>query len=478
MPDVHLPVGDVDETRRRRLARLRRIGAGGTFESLKVKDFRVLWLGFMGMWTSLQFQQVARGYLAYRLTGSAFAIGLVTLAIGLPRIVLSPVGGWLADRCEKRAVLSWTSLLLAACGMATAALQLVGALDVPWLIALGLVQGSAFGLAMPARQAYVPVVVGRSHLLSNAISLNTAGMNLTRMVGPALAGLLIAAPFVGLAGVFFLTGVCYLWVWWSVYRVENPGAPVAAPQRMGTSIKAGFSYVRSSPALLALMSLGFVPLALGMPYINLMPAVADGPLRGGAALLGLMLSIGGVGSLCGTLMVASLARFPHKAALQLGLGVGFGVSLLGFAFFVRQGQLVLAIPFLFATGLCGDAYMALNSSLIMMSTDASMYGRVMGVYMTTQSIRPVSVLPISSLADAVGTPTTLLGAGGLVALFVASVATFYPGYRRIGTGGATPPPSGSAGDGALVPLAPLAPLAPPAGVHHAPATAPIEERPL
>lgn len=441
--------------------RLRRLGAGRTFEALHVRDFRVLWSGFMGMWLSIQFMQVARGYLAYRLTGSALAIGLVTLALGLPRIVLSPVGGWLADRCQKRTVLSWTSVVLAASGMATAALQVAGVLDVPWLIGLGLVQGSAFGLAMPARQAYVPVVVGGGHLLPNAISLNTAGMNLTRMVGPALAGLLIATPFVGLAGVFFLTGTCYLWVWWSVFRVQDPGAPVAAPQRMGSSIRAGFSYVRRSPALLALMSLGFVPLALGMPYINLMPAVAAGPLRGGAPLLGLLLSIGGVGSLCGTLTVASLARYPRKATLQLALGVGFGISLLGFAFFVRRDELPLAVPFLFTTGLCGDAYMALNSSLIMMSTDAAMYGRVMGVYMTTQSIRPITVLPISALADAVGTPATLLGAGALVAAFVASVAGLYPGYRRIGTEApapATPPPPDPSR--ALAPSAPGLPSGP------------------
>lgn len=423
-----------------RWARLRRGRSGGTFESLKVRDFRVLWLGFMGMWTSMQFQQVARGYLAYRLTGSALAIGIVTLAIGLPRVVLSPVGGWMADRYDKRTVLSWTTLVLASGGIATGALQLAGLLDVAWLVGLGLIQGITFGLAMPARQAYVPVVVGKGHLLANAISLNTAGMNLTRVAGPALAGLLIAVPFVGVGGVFFLIGACYLWVWWSVYRVENPGAPVSAPQRMGASIRAGFSYVRSSPSLLALMSLGFVPLAIGMPYINLMPAVADGPLRGGAALLGFMLSIGGVGSLCGTLIVASLARYQHKAGLQLALGVGFGISLLCFAFFVREGDLMAAMPFLFATGMCGDAYMALNASLVMMSTDASMYGRVMGVYMTAQSIRPVSVLPISSLADAVGTPATLLGAGGVVALFVASVAALYPGYRRIGTEGAAPAP--------------------------------------
>lgn len=385
----------------------------------------------MGSWVALQFQQVARGYLAYRLTGSALALGEVTLAMGLPRIVLSPVGGWLADRYPKRSVLLWTQACLGALGVATAVLDVAHMLDIRWLVVLGLAQGTAFSFNMPARQAYFPQVVGTGDLLANAIALNNAGMNLCRVAGPALAGLLIAVPFLGVSGVFFIVGGCYLWVWASVYRVENRGEPVGERQKMGRSIKDGFSYVGRTPSLLALMSLGFIPLAIGMPYINLMPAVAEGNLHGGATLLGVLLSIGGVGSLLGTLIVAYFARFQRKAVLQLWLGIGFGLSLAGFAFFVGQDSLVGGVPFLFLTGATGDAYMALNSSLIMMSTEATMYGRVMGVYMTTQSIRPISVLPISAVADSVGTPLTLLGSGIFVAGFVGAVALLYPGYRLI-----------------------------------------------
>jgi MFS family permease len=115
-----------------------------TFESLKIRDFRVLWFGFMGSWTGMQFQQVARGYLAYRLTGSAFAIGLVTLAMGLPRIVLSPIGGYLADRFKKRDVIIWTSLPMTALSGVTGVLYLDHQLTVTWLVVLGFLQGIAF----------------------------------------------------------------------------------------------------------------------------------------------------------------------------------------------------------------------------------------------------------------------------------------------------------------------------------------------
>jgi MFS family permease len=403
-----------------------------TFESLAVRDFRILWWGFMGSWMAMQMQQVARGYLAYKLTGSALALGLVTLAMGLPRIVLSPVGGVLADRFAKRDVLLWTQAGLGLIALSQALLLVTNLMTINWLIVGGLLQGAAFSFNMPARQAYLPQIVGKGDALANAIALNNAGMNLTRVVGPAIAGILIALAFFNVTGVFFLVAACYIWVWWSVYRVENPGESKMQRRSMGRSLGDGFAYVAHRPALIALMSLGFIPLAIGMPYISLMPVVALHDLAIGSVGLGVLLSIGGVGSLFGTLAVAYLARYPHKSQLQLVFGVLFGASLLAFAFFVFQHHVFISLSFLFLCGLSGDAYMALNSTLIMMSTDESVYGRVMGVYMVAQSIRPITVLPISAIADAIGTPVTELFCGGLVAAFVGAVAMLYPGYRRIG----------------------------------------------
>lgn len=403
-----------------------------TFESLKLRDFRVLWFGFMGSWMGMQFLQVARGYLAYRLTGSALAIGLVTLANGLPRIVLSPVGGWLADRFEKRSVVTWSSAAIAVFSIATGVLYLVGDLNITMLVVIGLGQGVAFALLMPTRQAYTPQIVGTGHLLANAVALNSAGMNLSRIAGPALAGLLIAVPHFGLGGTFFAVAACWTWVTVSARRLRDHGVAIGTPQKMRASIRTGFDYVLHRPALLALMSLGFIPLAVGMPYINLMPAIADGTLHGGSRLLGELLSIGGVGSLTGTLLIATLSRYEKKATMQLFLGVGFGCSLVGFAYFVSHHQLPLALVFLFFTGTTGDAYQSINSSLILMSTEPGHYGRVMGVYMIAQSIRPISIMPIGAIGDAIGVPLTLLAAGVITAAFVGTVALAYPGYREIG----------------------------------------------
>lgn len=386
----------------------------------------------MGSWFALQMQQVARGYLAYELTGNALALGLVTLAMGLPRIILSPVGGVLADRFTKRSVLLYTQAALGFIALFQALLLSFHLMTIEWLIFAGFLQGTAFAFNMPARQAYLPAVVGTGPKLANALALNNAGMNLTRVMGPAIAGALIAIPFVDVPGIFYIIALSYIWVWWSVYRVRNPGRAEDTRRSVRRSLGEGFEYVFKRPQLLALMSLGFVPLAIGMPYISLMPVVALHDLQIGSVGLGLLLSAGGIGSLCGTLSVAYFSNYPRKAFLQQILGVAFGITLVGFGFFALKGLLLPALPCLFIAGMCGDAYMALNSTLIMTTTEPRVYGRVMGVYMMAQSVRPITVLPISAIADAVGTSLTILGCGAVCAVFVFAVAALYPGYRQIG----------------------------------------------
>ncbi len=180
------------------------------------------------------------------------------------------------------------------------------------------------------------------------------------------------------------------------------------------------------------MSLGFVPLAIGMPYTSLMPVIALGNLHLGSSGLGFLLTVAGVGALIGTLMVAYLSSYQRKGMLQLVIGMVFGLALFGFAFSVYEGSLLAALPFLLVTGMAGDSYQALNSTLIMMNTDEAVYGRVMGVYMVSQSIRPLSVLPVAAIADAIGTPETLIFGGLICFAFVATLSIILPGYRNIG----------------------------------------------
>src|SRR6185312_9200825 len=249
---------DATTVKRGTLGRMRAV-AVQTFQSLEVPDFRILWFGFMGSWMAMQMQQVARGYLAYKLTGNALSLGLVTLAMGIPRIFLSPLGGVIADRFPKRTVLLWTQAGLGCTALFAAILVSTGVINIQLLMVVGLIQGTAFALNMPARQAYLPQIVGKGDQLANAIALNTAGMNLMRVVGPAIAGVLIAIPFIGVAGVYYIFAACYLWVWWSVFRIKNPGRVAGTRRNVRSSLGDGFGYIRKHRLLLTLMSLSFVP---------------------------------------------------------------------------------------------------------------------------------------------------------------------------------------------------------------------------
>lgn len=403
-----------------------------TFHSLENPDYRLLWIGFIGGWMAMQMQQVARGYLAYELTGSAFWLGMVTLAMGLPRIVLSPLGGVLADRYPKRTIMFWSNAFMAVTAMLLAYLVWRHEVTIWWLVVLGFLQGIGFSINTPVRQALIPATVPDEREMANAIALNNAGMNMTRLVGPSIAGVLIALPLVGLTGVFFIIGLCYIYVMATVLRFRVVGEPEGRSAKMSQDFTSGFRYLFGRPALLALMGLGFIPLAIGLPYQNLMPVFALNTLHIGATGLGVLLTVVGVGGLVGSLAIAHESDRGGKAALQGILGIGFGLSLVLFTLSAAGHFMPGVILALLIVGFCGDSYMALNSTMVMQHTDRAMYGRVMGAYMVLQSVRQVSVVPIGALADDIGAPLTIGIAGAITAAFVFCVARFYPKYREIG----------------------------------------------
>lgn len=402
-----------------------------TFRSLGVPSYRLLWMGFMGTWFALQMQLVARGYLAYELTHSALALGEVALAIGLPRIVLSPLGGVMADRYPKKLVLIWSQVFQMFIALATADLVWSHQITIGWLIGLGVLQGAGFALNVPVRKALIPEMAGAEENVANAVVLNNTGVNLTRLVGPALAGILIEVPAVGLTGTFFACALCFVWGWVTAVLLPTPRAPVTDRLSMSEQVTAGFRYVFGSPALLALMGLGFVPLAIGYPYLQLMPVFALHVLHTGAAGLGALLTMAGIGGVFGTLATAFMADRRDLASVQLRVGVVFGIALVAFAVCSRLDFQPGAFAALLVTGFAGDSYMALNSTLVMLHTERAMYGRVMGTYMILQSVRQISVLPIGAVADAVGAPVTVGVAGLITALFIGGVRAWYPRYRQI-----------------------------------------------
>lgn len=412
---------------RRRFA----IGVPRTFAALQNRDFRMLWIGTLGSFTAMQMQMVARGYLAYSLTGSATALGIVTLARGLPQLVFTLVGGVLADRVRKRNLLLVTQTATGCISLATAILVFSGHITIWQLVVLGLLEGTVFSFNMPARQAFLPELVGQKDLM-NAIALNNAGMNFTRIFGPALAGLMIGIPAIGLNKVFFFMAFCYLLPVSMLTRIQ-PKFGAAQRKSKGPVFKelgTGLKYIQQHEVLGMLIVLGFVPIILGFSYMTLLPVFQKDVLHVGPQSLGLLSSAAGIGALIGALFIASFTNIRRRGAMQLVTGAAFGISLVLFA---MSRDFYYALGALSLVGFSGSIYQSLNTSLITTRTAPEFYGRVMSVNQLGFSLNMIAPLPVGIAVDQFGAQAVVGTNGVLITLFVIAVATFVTSYRRLET---------------------------------------------
>ena len=398
------------------------------YPALGNRDFRLLWLGMLPATLAFQMSSVVLPYAAFAISGSATVLGIVGASWGIPMLLFSLVGGVVADRLPRRGILVATQISLGGAAVGLAALSLTGVLQVWQLVLVGLVQGSSFAFNGPARQAYIADVVGKP-LLRNAVALNNAGLNFCRIAGPAVAGVLLSLPEVGVGGSAMVMTALYALVVAMLLRL--PSVPSAAPRAVGSGwaqLKEGFGYVFASPPLLGLLGVAFVAIIVGTPYQTLMPVVAEREFRAGAAGLGALMAAVGVGALAGSLAVATLTRYPHPGRLQVGFGMGFGLALVMAGLSPNLGVAFVAFALV---GFASAAYTALNSTLMMTNTDPALYGRVMSIYLLTFASLPIGSLPQAWLADHIGAPATLILAGTLVAAIVAAVAILYPPFRRL-----------------------------------------------
>jgi MFS family permease len=410
------PVDDIPvEIEERRVAPWKR-----PFLALQQRDFRNLWLGMLPGTLAMTMGQVTNGYLAFDITGSATAVGFVTLGFGVPMLLLSLLGGVVADRFPKRQILIASQTTVGISSLILAVLVITGVIEI-WMMTLtALLMGISFAFNMPARQAFVAELVER-RWLTNAVALNNSGMNASRVIGPSIAGALIGVSFIGIGGVFVLMAMMYVIVVASLFRLPNRPSAEGARDRSGASaLLDGLRYMRGNPVLSALILLGFAPVLLGMPYQALMPVFAKDVFGVGAQGLGLLMTVNGIGALAGSLAIAGLGRFERRGLLQMGLGITFGISIAVFAFSQSLWVAMLMLPVI---GGASAAYMSVNSTLIMDYAEPAYRGRVMSVNMLTFALMPLSVVPFGALTDAFGAPLPIGIAGLLLAL--------HPRFRHV-----------------------------------------------
>jgi MFS family permease len=399
------------------------------FPALRAPLFRLLWFSSLPSTLGVQMASVAIGYAAFLLSGSATALGGVSLATGLPMLSFALVGGVVADRAPRRLILIGTQTTLGLSAAAIAALALSGHLALWHLYVLGVAQGTAFAFNMPARQAFIAELVG-SELLRSAISLNNATMNFARIAGPALAGGLIAVPMFGVGGVFVLIALMYAAALLNVLRLPaGHGTPAAAGRGNWQQLVAGLNHIRMSSALLTLLTLGFLPMFFGMPYQTLLPLFAERVHGAGAIGLGLMNAAVGVGALAGSLTIAAYASGRGLGRLQIMLGMAFGAGLVGFGL---APSFPLAVAALVLVGFAFAGYAAVNQTLVMEHTAAEFHGRVISVYLMSFGLLPLATFPEAWGADHIGGPAMITIAGTAVLAAVGLTALLVPAYRRFG----------------------------------------------
>jgi MFS family permease len=376
--------------------------------ALDSRDFRLLWSGALISNIGTWLQAVAQGWLVLQLANSAFLLGTVNAVGNLPVMTLTLYGGVLADQLDRRALLIVAQSTIMVLTLIMAVLTAVHAINVGWLLILVLLIGIASALSSPAWQSFVGDLVPKTSLM-NAIALNSAQFNVARVVGPALAGTLIAV--IGIAGCFTLNGLSFLAVVFALAVMRRPevsrSTSRVAPWR---SLVAGVQFAAGHAEARAILLLATVHTIFGMPFLMLMPVFAKDVYHGSAGDLGTLLAAMGGGAVLGALLTARLGMVPRKGLLILGMEVAFTLSLVAFAAIPERVPAMIALA---VVGFWMVSFFAVANTTLQVLSDDDMRGRVMALWtIASWGISPVGSLWAGALASRIGAQATVaLGAG-------------------------------------------------------------------
>jgi len=379
--------------------------------ALRHRNYRLFFFGQLVSLCGTWMQSVAQSWLVYRLTGSAVLLGFIGFGSQIPVFLLSPLAGLLADRVSRHRILlvaQSASMLLA---LVLAALTLAHRIEVWQIFVLATALGIVNAFAIPSQSAFVVDMVGREDLM-NAIALNSSIVNGARVLGPAIAGVLVAA--VGEGWCFLLNGLSYLAVIVALLLM-SVSEPARQPSRASPleTIVEGFRYVAATRPVRDLLLLIGVTSLFGMPYVVLMPIFADRILHGGPSGLGILMGSSGLGALIAALCLA-VRRELRGLSLWIACAAGgFGVSLLGFSL---SHTFWMSVLLMIPIGLSVIIQMAGSNTLIQAMVPDALRGRVMSVYMMMfMGMAPIGALLSGSIAHTLGAPATV-ALGGVVCL--------------------------------------------------------------
>ena len=386
-----------------------------TFVSLSYPSYRSFWFSLVLMMAGINMQMLARGQLAWELTGDNFYVALVGAGFAPPVLLFSIFGGVLADSWDRKRMVQYGQLVVAVIAAGVGVSIQTGTVSVWILLAAALAQGTVWSFMMPARQSLIPELVDKPQL-TNAIALSASGMSLMTLTGPGLGGLSYA--LLGPGPTYFVIAVLNLAAFVlmrGVPSVANASVGGRRPSEVLAAAGDGLTYALRNRTILFLLLLLVATTMSSMSFRSLMPAYADDVLGGGPRLLGVLMSMIGLGALFGTLFVASLSTTIRRGLVLL-TATGFSAlailvsSLVSLALIAGLAMAVLGL---------GDAgRRSLNASLLMEESDEAHRGRVMGIYMMNFGLTPLAAIPLGILAEQTSLQLAFAVAGGVLAMAV------------------------------------------------------------
>jgi MFS family permease len=397
------------------------------FESFHIRDFRWFWFGTFANFMAIGMQIMARSWLVLRLSDdSPLALSMVMVAFSLPMTVMALLGGALADRFPKKYIIMATQAVNALMTSLLATLDLTGLVRFWHLIVFGVVNGSLMAINVPSRQAIISDMLPQEKVM-NAISLNNSGMNLTRAVGPALAGVLIV--YINTAGVFYLISAFSVFAMFSVGMIRTTKrAADNARKSMIQDISAGLKYAFRDSNLLGLCITLCMPVFFGFTIMFLLPSWAREALNVQSDDLGLLMLSMGMGSLVGSLALAAIRSISKRGTWVLVNGFLWGIAIVLFS---KTDSYATALPFLFLIGLMMATFTSLHMTLMQIYSTDEMRGRIVSIGLMSFGAMPLSVLPFGAIAEKIGTPNALFLSGLMLVVFGLIFALFNPKFFRI-----------------------------------------------
>ena len=397
-----------------------------SLSALKHRNYRLYWFGQLASVLAQNMEAVAQSWLVLELTNSPLLLGLTGLTFTIPTVALTLLGGAIADRADRRRI-----MILAQVGSALVFLILTGLVMLKWValwhvMALAFFTGCVRAFDRPSRMALLPQMVPKEDI-PNAVAIGGTIWQLNKLVGPAVAGMLIYLVGIGPTYfVCFVASAAAIGLWLAIHLAGKPAA--LNSRGLLKDMTEGLSFIRQNEIYWVFIGMTFFNSVFGMSYVIMMPVFARNVLHVGSQGFGFLQSAGGGGALAGVLLAAYLSHFPGKGLQAINGAVVFGVALILFA---MSSWFPLSLVAAFALGMAGQFYMTTIHAILQMNLPNELRGRVMGIHGLAWELMPIGGLIAGAIAEFASAPTAVAFGGLMVGGMAFVVAVAMPTIRRL-----------------------------------------------